>query len=84
MRSVKDLSTWWDDRGHIADPYIVEKITTGKEDRIRSCVGATYCSNFQYCIQNPATAREAYLPHKINKAESNAPCRDCRWRARRA
>ena len=57
-------------RGHIADPYIVEKITTGKEDRIRSCVGATYCSNFQYCIQNPATAREAYLPHKINKAEA--------------
>jgi len=57
-------------RGHIADPYIVEKITTGKEDRIRTCVGATYCSNFQYCIQNPATAREAYLPHKINKAEA--------------
>ena len=57
-------------RGHIADPYIVEKITTGKEDRIRSCVGATYCSNFQYCIQNPATAREVHLPHKINKAET--------------
>ena len=57
-------------RGHIADPYIVEKITTGREDRIRSCVGATYCSNFQYCIQNPATAREAHLPHKINKAET--------------
>ena len=44
-------------RGHIADPYIVKKIETGKEDRIRTCVGATYCSNYGYCVQNPATAR---------------------------
>lgn len=57
-------------RGHIADPYIVEKIRNGKEDRIRSCVGATYCSNFKYCIQNPATAREQTLPHKINPSET--------------
>lgn len=56
-------------RGHIADPYIVEKIKAGEEDRIRTCVGATYCSNFQYCIQNAATAREAELPHRITKAE---------------
>ena len=52
-------------RGHIADPYIVAKLERGEEDRIRSCVGATYCSNFRYCIQNPATAREAQLPHVI-------------------
>ena len=54
-------------RGHIADPYIVEKLMRGEEDRIRSCVGATYCSNFRYCIQNPATARESSLPHQITK-----------------
>ena len=53
-------------RGHIADPYIVAKLERGEEDRIRSCVGATYCSNFRYCIQNPATAREAQLPHVIS------------------
>ncbi|MEK9786271.1 MAG: N-methylproline demethylase, partial [Gammaproteobacteria bacterium] len=52
-------------RGHIADPYIVEKLSKGEADRIRTCVGATYCSNFGYCIQNPATAREANLPHQI-------------------
>ena len=54
-------------RGHIADPYIVDKLMRGEEDRIRSCVGATYCSNFKYCIQNPATAREATLPHRITR-----------------
>ena len=43
-------------RGHIADPYIVAKLERGEEDRIRNCAG-TYCSNFRYCIQNPATAR---------------------------
>ena len=58
-------------RGHIADPYIVQKIEAGQEDRIRSCVGATYCSNYQYCIQNPATARETELPHKIEKTDQN-------------
>jgi len=54
-------------RGHIADPYIVAKLMRGDEARIRSCVGSTYCSNFRYCIQNPATAREAHLPHIIKK-----------------
>jgi 2,4-dienoyl-CoA reductase-like NADH-dependent reductase (Old Yellow Enzyme family) len=59
-------------RGHIADPYIVAKLERGEEDRIRSCVGATYCSNFRYCIQNPATAREAQLPHVITP-DDDAP-----------
>ena len=57
-------------RGHIADPYIVKKIEVGEEDRIRTCVGATYCSNYGFCIQNPATAREKTLPHKINISNS--------------
>ncbi|MGB2304075.1 MAG: FAD-dependent oxidoreductase, partial [Candidatus Puniceispirillales bacterium] len=56
-------------RGHIADPYIVAKLERGDEDRIRTCVGSTYCSNYGYCIQNPATAREATLPHVIRKTE---------------
>lgn len=56
-------------RGHIADPYIVAKLERGEEDRIRTCVGATYCSNFRYCIQNPATAREAQLPHVISPSD---------------
>jgi NADPH-dependent 2,4-dienoyl-CoA reductase/sulfur reductase-like enzyme len=57
-------------RGHIADPYIVAKLERGDENRIRTCVGATYCSNFRYCIQNPATAREAQLPHVITPDDS--------------
>ncbi len=59
-------------RGHIADPYIVAKLERGDEDRIRTCVGSTYCSNYGYCIQNPATAREATLPHVISKTEDAA------------
>ena len=55
-------------RGHIADPYIVAKLQRGDEDRIRTCVGSTYCSNYGYCIQNPATARENQLPHVISQA----------------
>ena len=30
-------------RAHIADPHIVAKIQAGEEDRIRPCVGASYC-----------------------------------------
>ncbi len=58
-------------RNHISDPYIVEKILKKNEHRIRTCVGATYCSNYGYCVQNPATARETWLPHKINKASKS-------------
>ena len=58
-------------RGHIADPHIVAKLERGEEDRIRSCVGATYCSNYGYCIQNPATAREVSLPHVIEKTDGD-------------
>ena len=59
-------------RGHIADPYIVAKMERGDEDRIRTCVGSTYCSNYGYCIQNPATAREASLPHIITPSDDSA------------
>ncbi|GAA5077714.1 NADH:flavin oxidoreductase [Roseibacterium beibuensis] len=58
-------------RAHIADPHIVEKIARGEEDRIRPCVGATYCLDRIYeggqalCIHNAATGREARIPHDI-------------------
>lgn len=55
-------------RAHIADPHIVNKIARGEEDRIRPCVGATYCSWQRRCIHNPSIGREKTLPHLINPA----------------
>jgi 2,4-dienoyl-CoA reductase-like NADH-dependent reductase (Old Yellow Enzyme family) len=58
-------------RAHIADPHVVAKIQRGEEDRIRPCVGANYCLDAIYqgtgahCIHNPATGREAELPHSV-------------------
>lgn len=56
-------------RAHMADPHIVRKITEGREDDIRPCVGATYCLDRIYeggaalCFHNAATGREETLPH---------------------
>lgn len=55
-------------RAHIADPHIVHKLEAGQEERIRPCVGATYCSTYRLCIHNPATGREATIPQVIAKA----------------
>lgn len=61
-------------RAHLADPHIVRKIMEGREDEIRPCVGANYCldriyqGGAAYCIHNPATGREATMPHVIPKA----------------
>ena len=61
-------------RAHIADPHIVRKVIAGQEDRIRPCVGATYCLDRIYegggalCIHNAATGREARIPHVIGRA----------------
>lgn len=58
-------------RPHIADPHIVRKVEAGAEDRIRPCVGASYCLDAIYesddskCIHNASTGREASLPHQI-------------------
>ncbi len=66
-------------RAHLADPHIVEKVMAGAEDRIRPCVGATYCLDRIYeggealCIHNAATGREATMPHVI--ARSDGPAR---------
>lgn len=61
-------------RAHMADPHIVRKITEGREEDIRPCVGATFCLDRIYqggmalCIHNPATGREAEIPHTISKS----------------
>ena len=61
-------------RAHIADPHIVRKLSEGRIDDIRQCVGAGYCIDRIYtgvdalCIQNPATGREAMLSHEQDRA----------------
>jgi 2,4-dienoyl-CoA reductase-like NADH-dependent reductase (Old Yellow Enzyme family) len=61
-------------RAHIADPHIVRKLSEGREDTIRPCVGASYCLERLHfgrealCLHNPATGREASIPHVISKA----------------
>ncbi len=63
-------------RPHMADPHIARKITEGREHDIRPCVGATYCLDRIYeghealCIHNPATGREATMPHIIEKSSA--------------
>jgi 2,4-dienoyl-CoA reductase-like NADH-dependent reductase (Old Yellow Enzyme family)/thioredoxin reductase len=62
-------------RAHMADPHIVAKLQAGEEDRIRPCVGATYCLNRIYlggdalCIHNPATGREATIPQLVTPSD---------------
>ncbi len=63
-------------RAHIADPHIVAKVRAKLEDRIRPCVGATYCLDRIYegggalCIHNAATGREETMPHDIPKSDA--------------
>ncbi len=58
-------------RAHIADPHIVNKLMRGEADRIKPCVGASYCIDRIYaegealCLHNAATGREATMPHVI-------------------
>ncbi len=62
-------------RAHLADPHIARKVAEGREEEIRPCVGATYCLDRIYeghgalCIHNPATGREATMPHVIARRE---------------
>jgi 2,4-dienoyl-CoA reductase-like NADH-dependent reductase (Old Yellow Enzyme family) len=61
-------------RAHIADPHIAAKIAAGEERRIRPCVGAGYCIDRIYqggealCLHNPASGREATMPHVVARA----------------
>jgi 2,4-dienoyl-CoA reductase-like NADH-dependent reductase (Old Yellow Enzyme family) len=58
-------------RAQLADPYLVNKIAAGEEDRIRPCVGASYCLDAIYqdgrakCVHNAATGRELRLQHEL-------------------
>jgi 2,4-dienoyl-CoA reductase-like NADH-dependent reductase (Old Yellow Enzyme family) len=58
-------------RPQLADPHLVAKVARGEEDRVRPCVGASYCLDAIYesgdakCIHNPATGREQSLPHVV-------------------
>ncbi|MEM9093965.1 MAG: NADH:flavin oxidoreductase [Pseudomonadota bacterium] len=54
-------------RAHIADPYIVDKIARGEENRIRPCVGASVCmgENRPTCLHNQAAGRERRWPQRI-------------------
>lgn len=58
-------------RAHIADPHLVNKIMRGEEKRVRPCVGTQFCqaNRPSTCIHNPATSREAKLPHIVPVAE---------------
>jgi len=56
-------------RAHMADPQIVNKLRSGREDEIRPCVGASHCLyRAIHCIHNPATGRETWLPQVIERS----------------
>jgi 2,4-dienoyl-CoA reductase-like NADH-dependent reductase (Old Yellow Enzyme family) len=56
-------------RAHIADPQIVNKLMRGDEERIRPCVGASYCLYKKVnCVHNPASGRETVLAHDVARA----------------
>ncbi len=56
-------------RAHMADPQIVNKLLRGEEERIRPCVGASYCMYKKVaCLHNPATGREDRLPQIVERA----------------
>lgn len=58
-------------RAHMADPHIVQKLIAKAPERIRPCVGAAYCIDRIYagraafCLHNPATGRETFLPQSV-------------------
>lgn len=63
-------------RAQIADPYLMQKLINGKEDRIRPCVGLGYCvdrvnqGKAMVCGHNAATGREAHQPQIIARAST--------------
>ena len=59
-------------RAHIAEPYLVRKLMTGKADQIRPCVGAQHCQSQHRpkCLHNAVTGRETVLNHEIERAAS--------------
>ncbi len=56
-------------RAHMADPQIVNKLRSGRQEQIRPCVGASHCLYRPvHCIHNPATGRETWLPQVIERS----------------
>jgi 2,4-dienoyl-CoA reductase-like NADH-dependent reductase (Old Yellow Enzyme family)/thioredoxin reductase len=56
-------------RAHMADPQIVNKLRSGRQEQIRPCVGASHCLYRPvHCIHNPATGREIWLPQTIERS----------------
>lgn len=61
-------------RPHMADPHIMRKLSEGREDEIRPCIGANYCIDRLYsggqafCLHNAATGREQTMPHEVSAA----------------
>jgi 2,4-dienoyl-CoA reductase-like NADH-dependent reductase (Old Yellow Enzyme family) len=56
-------------RAHMADPQIVNKLMRGEEERIRPCVGASYCMYKKVaCMHNPASGRELVLPQLVERS----------------
>ncbi|KIC15592.1 oxidoreductase [Leisingera sp. ANG-DT] len=62
-------------RAHMADPYLVQKLRQGEEERIRPCVALGYCVDRvnqgkpAVCGHNAATGREMVMPHVFAPAE---------------
>ncbi len=62
-------------RAHMADPHIVKKLAAKVPELIRPCVGAAYCidriyaGRAAYCLHNPATGRETFLPQNVAPSE---------------
>ena len=68
-------------RAHMADPQIVNKLMRGEEERIRPCVGASYCMYKKTnCIHNPATGREQTMPQVDPPPPAPGPARGRRRR----
>jgi 2,4-dienoyl-CoA reductase-like NADH-dependent reductase (Old Yellow Enzyme family) len=61
-------------RAQMADPWLVEKLQSGQEQRIRPCVGLGYCVDRvnqgkpAVCGHNAATGREATMTHRFATA----------------
>ena len=56
-------------RAQIADPHLVNKLSSGRESEVRPCVGATHCQSAYRpsCLHNPVTGRELVLSHAIER-----------------
>ncbi len=58
-------------RAHFADPHIVRRLEEGQEDRIRPCVGASYCLYKKAtCIHNASTGNELTIGHDVPPSDA--------------